>query len=141
MASFMPVAVFAATATATSLAVGISLARLKGRFGSQDGETTGEGTGRILTMWIKWQLLVGMAGFVVFPQVLMSSLMLPGQGGAGLVTFLALSAYFLNKVCPTNSAGNLMLLVDGNCFILKLIWMKNNLSLCAHVLHVGRLKA
>ena len=70
MASFMPLAVFVAAAATTSLAMGISLARLNG--GLQDppqGEATSGQTSGSLSLWTQWQLLVGLAGFVVFPQV------------------------------------------------------------------------
>ena len=93
--SFMPVTVFAATAVATALAVGVSLARLGPSPRSQEDERLPQGQ---LSNWVKWQLLVGMAGFVIFPQVLMSSLMLPGQGAVGLLACLVFIAYFLFKV-------------------------------------------
>lgn len=101
MASFMPASVFAATLVATSFAVGKSLMRLNSGFVSQE-EKAFEGKGQ-LSSWSFWQLLIGMAGFIVFPQVLMSSLMLPGHGAAGLAAFVALSVYFLYQVCPGNS--------------------------------------
>ena len=92
----MPVPVFVAATAAISLTVIISLTKLRGGAAGRGEEaaTAEASTSGRLSGWTKWQLLVGACGLAVFPQVLMSSLLLPGQGVAGIVTLLLLLAYF-----------------------------------------------
>lgn len=111
IASYMPVAVFAATAASTGFAVAVSQARLGSHSPSKtlslsqpppppapDAPTNAAAADTQLSLWSLWQLLVGLAGLVVFPQVLMSSLALQGQGTVGITTLVLVGSYFTFQV-------------------------------------------
>ena len=118
LASFMPAAVFLATASSTGFAVAVSQARLKSPLSSPSASQLSTSVSSPLSStsamsstlpesahmdvqlsaWSFWQLLVGLAGLVVFPQVLMSSLMLKGQATVGVTVLVLVGSYFAFQV-------------------------------------------